>query len=62
MRDECQLHVTLGNILQLNLVELTKADRLGMPPGPLRDWITFFKDWREELAMATITHEPVSKR
>jgi predicted transposase/invertase (TIGR01784 family) len=61
MRDECQPHVTLGNILQLNLIELTKADRLDMPPGPLRDWITFFKHWREELAMATITHEPVKQ-
>ncbi|MEA1053211.1 Rpn family recombination-promoting nuclease/putative transposase [Lamprobacter modestohalophilus] len=61
MRDECQPSVSLGNILQLNLIELTKADRLGMPPGPLRDWITFFKHWREELTMATIAHEPVKQ-
>ena len=61
MRDERQPSVTLGNILQMNLVELTKADRLGLPPGPLRAWITFFKHWQEELIMATVTHEPVKQ-
>jgi hypothetical protein len=30
----------------MNLVELNKADRLGLPPGPLRAWITFFKHWQ----------------
>ncbi|EIC23719.1 Rpn family recombination-promoting nuclease/putative transposase [Thiorhodovibrio frisius] len=59
MRDETQPQVTLGNIFQLNLIELNKADRLGLPPGPLRTWITFFKHWQEELTMTAITHEPV---
>jgi predicted transposase/invertase (TIGR01784 family) len=61
MRDETQPQVSLGNILQMNLVELNKADRLGLPPGPLRAWITFFKHWQEELTMASITHEPVQQ-
>ncbi|MCL7931014.1 Rpn family recombination-promoting nuclease/putative transposase [Halomonas llamarensis] len=61
MRDEQQPNVTLGNILQMNLIELTKADRLGLPEGPLRAWITFFKHWQEELTMANIAHEPVKK-
>jgi predicted transposase/invertase (TIGR01784 family) len=61
MRDETQPQVSLGNILQMNLVELNKADRLGLPPGPLRAWITFFKHWQEELTMATVTHEPVQQ-
>ncbi|MTW21256.1 hypothetical protein [Allochromatium palmeri] len=61
MRDETQPQVTLGNIFQLNLIELNKADRLGLPPGPLRTWITFFKHWQEELTMTAITHEPVIK-
>lgn len=61
MRDETQPQVSLGNILQMNLVELNKADRLGLSPGPLRAWITFFKHWQEDLTMAAITHEPVQQ-
>jgi predicted transposase/invertase (TIGR01784 family) len=59
MRDEAQPDVILGNELQLNLIELKKADRLGLASGPLRDWISFFEHWQDEQAMAKITHEPV---
>ena len=61
MRDERQPTISLGNMLQMNLVELNKADRLGLPEGPLRAWITFFKHWQEELTMANVAHEPVKK-
>nr|WP_322789149.1 hypothetical protein [Thiohalocapsa halophila] len=61
MRDERLPSISLGNILQMNLVELTKADRLGHTSGPLRAWITFFKHWQEELLMAQFTHEPVEQ-
>lgn len=61
MRDERQPDVTLGNILQMNLIELNEADRLGLPSGPLLDWITFFKHWQEELTMAKVAHEPVQQ-
>lgn len=61
MRDEQQPNVSLGNILQMNLIELKKADRLGLSEGPLRAWITFFKHWQEEITMANIAHEPVKK-
>ncbi|WP_295544337.1 Rpn family recombination-promoting nuclease/putative transposase [uncultured Thiohalocapsa sp.] len=61
MRDEHQPSVTLGNILQMTLIELKKADRLGLPPSPLGAWITFFKHWQETLTMATVTHEPVKQ-
>ena len=61
MRDETQPAISLGNILQMNLIELNKADRLGLPEGPLRAWITFFKHWQEELTMANLKHEPVKK-
>ncbi|MED5296059.1 Rpn family recombination-promoting nuclease/putative transposase [Salinicola sp. LHM] len=61
MRDERQPSISLGNILQMNLIELNKADRLGLPEGPLCAWITFFKHWQEELTMANIAHEPVKK-
>ncbi|HAA44782.1 MAG TPA: hypothetical protein DCE28_04665, partial [Halomonas sp.] len=60
-RDERQPHVSLGNVLQMNLIELNKADRLGLPEGPLRAWITFFKHWQEELTMANVAHEPVKR-
>ena len=61
MRDERQPHISLGNVLQMNLIELNKADRLGLPEGPLRAWITFFKHWQEELTMANVAHEPVKR-
>jgi len=61
MRDEAQPDVSLGNILQMNLIELNKADKMGLEPGPLSAWITFFKHWREELTMANVAHEPVKK-
>ena len=61
MRDERLPDVSLGNVLQMNLVELNKADRLGLPEGPLRAWVTFFKHWQEELIMAKVAHEPVKK-
>ena len=61
MRDERQPSVSLGNILQMNLIELNKADRLERSPGPLRAWITFFKHWQEELTMATVVHDPVKQ-
>jgi predicted transposase/invertase (TIGR01784 family) len=61
MRDEIQPEVSLGNILQMNLIELNKANRLGLPEGPIRAWITFFKHWQEELTMADVAHEPVKK-
>jgi predicted transposase/invertase (TIGR01784 family) len=61
MRDERQPKISLGNVLQMNLIELNKADRLGLPEGPLRAWITFFKHWQEELTMANVAHEPVKR-
>ena len=61
MRDETQPNISLGNILQMNLIELNKADRLGLASGPLATWIQFFKHWQEELIMADVTYEPVKK-
>ena len=61
MRDEYQPEVSLGNILQINLIELNKADRLGLPMGGLHAWVTFFKHGREERIMAKVTHEPTRR-
>ena len=59
MRDQGQPEVTLGRLLQLNLIELRKADRLGLGAGPLSAWVTFFEHWREEITMAAIQHPPI---
>ncbi|MBK1720074.1 Rpn family recombination-promoting nuclease/putative transposase [Thiocystis violacea] len=61
MRDARQPSITLGNLLQLNLIELKKADRLKPNAGPLAGWVTFFEHWREEQTMATIEHAPIQE-
>lgn len=43
MRDGLQPDVKLGDALQLNLIEMKKADRLGLGDQNLRDWITLFE-------------------
>jgi len=61
MRDATQPDVTLGSELQLTVVELKKADRLGRLHGPPGDWVRFFEHWREDRIMADVRHEPVKK-
>ena len=61
MRDGLQPDVSLGNTLQLNLIEMKKADRLGLGDQNLRDWITLFEHWHEETRMDTITNETVKE-
>jgi predicted transposase/invertase (TIGR01784 family) len=59
MRDQHQPAVGLGNLLQLNLIELKKADRLQQAQDARADWITFFEHWQEETTMAAIEHPPI---
>ncbi len=54
MRDADRPAVALGQEMQLNLIELRKADRLPHPPGPLSDWITLYRHWQEEQTMSQI--------
>lgn len=61
LRDEQQPDVKLGNDLQLNLIEMKKADRLGLGDQNLKDWITLFEHWQEESRMASITNEAVKQ-
>jgi len=61
MRDANRPDVTLGSELQLTVIELKKADRLGQLQGPARDWVRFFEHWQEETVMGDVTHEPVRK-
>jgi len=59
MRDRTQPAVRLGNELQLNLIELRKADKLGFSSEALHAWVTFFEHWQEALVMANIAYQPV---
>ncbi len=61
MRDRHRPAVRLGKELQLNLIELRKADKLGLVSEELNAWITFFEHWQEELTMANIAYEPVKE-
>jgi predicted transposase/invertase (TIGR01784 family) len=55
MRDAHSPSVRLGSELQLNIVELKKAERLGQLPPALSAWVTLFEHWQEEDSMSTIT-------
>ena len=59
MRDAERPAVTLGQELQLNLIELRKADRLQQTGGALGAWITLFEHWQEEETMSRIADPPV---
>jgi hypothetical protein len=59
MRDAARPTVTLGQELQLNLIELRKADRLQQTGGALGAWITLFEHWQEEDTIAQIVDPPV---
>jgi len=61
LRDRRQPHVSLGNELQLNLIELPKADRLGPAQPGLAAWVAFFEHWQEERTMAAIAYPPVQQ-
>jgi predicted transposase/invertase (TIGR01784 family) len=57
MRDLDIPSVRLGEELQLNVVELRKAERLGQLPPTLSAWISLFEHWQEEQTMSTLTDE-----
>ena len=63
MRDSRQPETRLTDRLQLNVIELIKADKMmknqaantGNTASALQNWITFFEHWREEEIMKSIT-------
>jgi predicted transposase/invertase (TIGR01784 family) len=61
MRDRARPAVRLGRELQLNIIELRKADRLGQLPERLSAWIAYFEHWREESTMSTHAYPPVQR-
>lgn len=60
MRDRERPEVRLGRELQLNIIELRKADRLGQLPERLSAWIAYFEHWREESTMSN-PYPPVQR-
>lgn len=65
MRDDEKHHVVLTSMLQLHMIELSKAEKLRAgqagPNSAFDDWVAFFNNWNKEQIMATITHEPVKQ-
>ena len=61
MRDRVRPEVRLGRELQLNIVELRKAERLGQLPERLSAWIAYFEHWREDATMSTHPYPPVQR-
>ena len=61
MRDRWTPQTRLGDELELNIIELRKADQLmGSNIGSeLKEWIIFFQHWNEEAAMANVTSPSV---
>ena len=47
--------------MELNIVELRKADRLGQLPERLSAWIAYFEHWNEDDVMNNIPHPPIQK-
>ena len=61
MRDRTQPALKLGDELQLNLIELPKADRLGAGNPALAAWVAFLEHWQEERRMQQIDYPPVQQ-
>ena len=61
LRDRKNTQTKLGDELQLHIIELSKADRLGLTPGHLKHWIALFEHWQEESTMQTIDYPPVQQ-
>ena len=74
LRDRRRSSVRLGDELELNLIELPKADRMAgigdsqfwggasAPlPAALAAWVTFMEHWQEESRMEQIDYPPVQQ-
>jgi predicted transposase/invertase (TIGR01784 family) len=61
MRDRLQPDVKLGDELQLNIIEMRKADRLKLASHELADLLTFFEHWQEETTMNQMTSAPIQQ-
>ena len=60
LRDRHRRDVVLTEDLEVNLIELPKADRLGLARPELAAWVTFFEHWQEEARMSAVHYDPVN--
>ena len=63
-RDRRQPAVCLGDQLELHLIELPKADRLGLAAqqeADLAAWVSFLKHWQDEGHMSTLNSPAVEE-
>ena len=61
MRDRLQPEVKLGDELQLNIIEMRKADRLKLASSELADLLTFLEHSQEESIMNQMTSVPIQQ-
>ena len=62
LRDRWQPATRLGAALELNIIELAKADRLHKAGAQgLNAWVTFFEHWKEESTMSQLSYPPVQQ-
>ncbi len=61
LRDRKNPQTKLGDELQLHIIELSKADRLGLTTGHLAHRVALFEHWQEERTMQTIDYPPVQQ-
>jgi len=62
MRDRWQPATKLGAEMELNIIELVKADRLHSTAAQsLAAWVAFFEHWSEESAMSQLSYPPVQQ-
>ena len=62
LRDRWQPATRLGAELELNIIELAKADRLHKAGAQgLTAWVTFFEHWKEESTMSQLSYPPVQQ-
>lgn len=61
LRDAQLVQVQLGDVLQMHIIELRKAEALGKLPKPLLAWIACLLHNLDEAAMNEITHAPVKE-
>ncbi len=59
LRDTHHPAVQLGEALQMHIIELPKAEKLGALPAPLLAWVACLLHNLDEAAMNEITHPPV---
>jgi len=61
LRDDARPAVQLGQVLQVHIIELRKAEKQQALATPLQAWITCLLHNLDEAAMSTITHPPVKE-